>query len=270
MVLKYKKWLLPLLIGGLVLLQVGCKTPAKQGQGHPIPAEGKHWGYTGDTGPEYWYTLDPAYAIAKDGKAQSPIDIITGDLVKPEDLSKPEFHYTGIPFKVENNGHTIELVPSGTDDIITLDGVSYTLRQAHFHAPSEHTINGEFAAMEIHLVHRDPAENIAVVGILITPGTENAVLKEAFAKLPKSITQEDTLVSLEEPIDLTSLLDEGISLYRYDGSLTTPPCTEGVKWSVVDKPLELSQAQIDAFTAIYSGNNRPIQNLNDRKVYLTQ
>ncbi|MDR2484571.1 MAG: carbonic anhydrase family protein [Treponema sp.] len=272
MLLKNKRRYLPLIIGVLVLLYAaGCGSAAKRSApAHEAAAAGeKHWGYTGDVGPDFWHTLSPDYALAKDGKAQSPINIVTGGLAETGGLSKPEFHYTGIPFKAENNGHTIALAPSGADNYIVLDAADYALQQLHFHAPSEHRINGELCAMEAHLVHKDAAGNLAVVGILIVPGAENETLKEAFSKLPKEVTHEEP-VSLDAPIDLTALVPAGAGLYRYDGSLTTPPCTEGVKWSLADTALELSQEQIDAFTAVYSGNNRPVQNLYKRRVYITK
>jgi carbonic anhydrase len=242
---------------------------AKQEQQHP-PAAETHWGYEGDIGPEFWHTLNPAYAVAQDGKAQSPINIATSSAVPNEELSKPAFHYTAIHFEMENNGHTIELVPLESGNYITLDNTDYAFQQLHFHAPSEHTINGQSAVMEVHLVHKDAKGNLAVVGILIVAGAENEAFKEAFAKLPNSAASTENTAELEEPIDLSALFTADTALYRYDGSLTTPPCTEGVKWSVADNPLELSQEQIDAFTAIYSGNRRPVQNLNGRVVYITQ
>jgi carbonic anhydrase len=267
MLRKHQKWYLPFFIAGLVLFQGACGTAAKQEQAIPLrTGEEKHWGYTGEVGPAYWHTLDAAYSLAKDGKAQSPVNIATGDLAETDTLSKPVFHYAGIPFKMENNGHTIELVPSDQSNYITIDTVDYVLQQVHFHAPSEHQINGESFAMEAHLVHKDSQGAIAVVGILIAPGGEHEVLKEAFAKLPKEITHEEDLVALDQPIDLSALFPGNTAWYRYDGSLTTPPCTEGVKWSVSDQVMEMSQAQIDAFTAIYSGNNRPVQNLYERKI----
>lgn len=271
MSLKNKRRYLPLIIGGLVLLYAGCGSTAKRSKpAHEAAAAGeKHWGYTGDVGPEFWHTLNPDYALAKTGKAQSPINIVTSELTETGDLSKPEFHYARVPFKAENNGHTIELVPSGSDNYIVLDAADYALQQVHFHAPSEHQINGELCAMEAHLVHKDAAGNLAVVGILIVQGAENETLKEAFSKLPKEVTHEKP-VPLDAPLDLTALVPAGAGLYRYNGSLTTPPCTEGVKWSLSDTALELSQEQIDAFTAVYSGNNRPVQNLYERIVYITK
>jgi carbonic anhydrase len=218
-------------------------------------------------GPEYWADLNPASTLARNGQAQSPIDIVTADLAPEGAPAKPEFYYTRAAFKIENNGHTIELIPTEDSGYIVLDGVPYTLKQFHFHAPSEHTINGEPAAMEVHLVHQDPDNNLSVVGFLIAPGPENETFKEAFTRLPQTAGAEN---ELEEPLDLTELTTTGASLFRYDGSLTTPPCSEGVKWSVSEQYLEMSQEQIDAFTALYPnppGNNRPTQALHERLVY---
>ncbi|MDR0568498.1 MAG: carbonic anhydrase family protein [Spirochaetaceae bacterium] len=266
---KHRKWLLPLLFAGLALFQIGCKSAQKPAE-EPQAQEEKHWGYAGDVGPEFWADLNPEYALARDGKAQSPIDIVTDALSAEGAPAKPEFHYAGVSFKAENNGHTVELVPADETNYIVLDGVNYALKQAHFHAPSEHTINGEPAAMEVHLVHQDAEGGIGVVGFLIASGAENEIFKEAFANLPQ---EEGAETELEEPIDLTALTAAANALYRYDGSLTTPPCSEGVKWSVSDTVIEMSQDQIDAFTALYPfppGNSRPVQSLNERLVYISQ
>ncbi|MDR3171578.1 MAG: carbonic anhydrase family protein [Treponema sp.] len=273
-VFKTRKWYGLALIAGLLLFQTACATASKQPAAHQESAsavahEEKHWGYTGDVGPEYWYTLDPAYAIAKDGKAQSPINIVTGDLVPNDALQKPVLHYHETKFEVENNGHTIECLPiQDAENYITIDDQQYILQQFHFHAPSEHQIDGVYADMEVHLVHKDAQGNLAVVGILIREGQENALLEELFTKLPKEVTSEETLVHLEGLIDLSGLFTGNETMYRYDGSLTTPPCSEGVKWSVAGQSIELSTAQITAFKTLYTGNNRPVQNLYDRKVVL--
>jgi carbonic anhydrase len=206
-VFKTRKWYVSALIAGLLLFQTACATASKQPVAQQEPAvahEEKHWGYTGDVGPAYWYTLDPAYAIAKDGKAQSPINIVTGDLVANDALQKPVLHYHETKFEVENNGHTIECLPIHDDEnYITIDGQPYILQQFHFHAPSEHQIDGVYADMEVHLVHKDAQGNLAVVGILIRGGQENVLLGELFTKLPKEVTSEETLVHLEGLIDLS-------------------------------------------------------------------
>jgi carbonic anhydrase len=226
-----------------------------------------HWSYTGNTGPAYWHILNPEYAIAKDGKAQSPVDIVTTKLnISGEGGARPVIAYQKTQFEVENNGHTIELTPLAYDNKITLDGDAYILQQFHFHSPSEHTVDKQSFPMELHLVHKNADGNLAVLGFLIKEGKENEVLKETFAALPKEVTHEGAEIPAAV-IDLSALFDDGFDVYRYQGSLTTPPCTEGVKWIVAAKPIELSAEQVDAFEAVYSGNNRPVQKLNGRIVY---
>jgi carbonic anhydrase len=252
---------LPLLVA-LVLFQTACVgTDARKGH-----QEGTHWGYTGDTGPTYWHTLDSAYAIAKDGRAQSPVDIITGDLVPADTLKGPEIHYHPTDFGIENNGHTIELVPMDQDNYVIIDNDRYVLQQMHFHSPSEHTIDGRPFAMEAHLLHKNAEDGIAVLGVLLENGKENPTLKGTFDKLSKE--KAKSFGGLTGPVNLAELLAVGEGVYRYDGSLTTPPCTEGVKWSIYAGTVELSDAQIDTFASWYTGNSRPVQQLYERKVYM--
>jgi carbonic anhydrase len=224
------------------------------------PDEEPHWSYSGATGPEYWYELDPAYAAARDGQAQSPINIVTAVAVE-----KPAFHYTATAFDVENNGHTIEAIPVDGENFITLNGKDYVLQEFHFHAPSEHQFDGVSFDMEVHLVHKAADENLAVVGFVISAGSENTTLAELFAKMPvKSAAGQ--AVHLNTPIDLSALISGSETMYRYEGSLTTPPCTEGVQWTVSGAALEVSAGQLATFRTLYTGNNRPLQPLNDREV----
>jgi carbonic anhydrase len=222
------------------------------------------WGYTGNTGPDYWGDLAPEYAIAKEGKSQSPININTLSLTV-SDSAKPTIAYQAMLFKVENNGHTIKLIPATDNNYITLDGSNYTLQQFHFHTPGEHTINGQHRIMELHLVHGNAQGNLAVIGFMIVACKENEILKTVFAQLPDKVTCEIN-EGPEVTIDLTGLFVGQETMYRYKGSLTTPPCSEDVEWVVATKNIELSTNQIDAFRAIYRNNNRPVQALNGRAV----
>jgi carbonic anhydrase len=227
----------------------------------------QHWSYEGDTGPAYWHTLDPSYAIARDGKAQSPIAIESVVLQVNPNLVKPLLMYQRTRFEIENNGHTIEAVPEeAQDNTIIMDGETYALQQFHFHSPSEHTIDGESFAMELHLVHKNAQGSIAVIGLMIAQGAVNETLQGIFENLPMKITSEESPHS-EVEIDLSELFTLDAGMYRYDGSLTTPPCTEGVKWHIGMDPIELSAEQIQAFRALYRGNNRPLQNRYERPVY---
>jgi carbonic anhydrase len=233
----------------------------------PVSAEAKHWSYAGDTGPEYWHSLDPAFAIAKEGRSQSPIAIDTAALtpLNGDEPGKPALAYREARFEIENNGHTIELIPVSAGNYITIGTEVYVLRQFHFHAPSEHRIDGKAFVMELHLVHENAQGGLAVIGSMISEGAENRALKEAFAALPG---KGGGTAGLTVTINPEDLFNGEQGAYLYDGSLTTPPCSEGVKWTIAVNPIELSTAQIQAFTALYAGNNRPVQALNRRAVYV--
>jgi carbonic anhydrase len=263
----FSAFLLTAVLGLTLCVMVACAAAARTASPRPPAGTTPHWSYEGDTGPEYWYALDSAYATARDGKAQSPIDILTAELIPDGDLVKPLIAYRKTPFKMENNGHTIELLPAAAGNTIVLDGESYELQQFHFHAPSEHLFDGVSFAMELHLVHKDARGNLAVIGMMITEGARNETLGEIFENLPGEIGGEG---SLEPKIDLAELFTGSREMCRYDGSLTTPPCTEGVKWSISLEPVEMSPHQIEAFRALYRGNKRPVQNRYGRPVYLAK
>jgi carbonic anhydrase len=219
-----------------------------------------HWTYEGEEGPANWGELDPDYAACSQGAAQSPIDITNpthGDL---PDITFAEQSLS--PIKIINNGHTIQ-VNAPTGNTIAFDDVTYELTQFHFHSPSEHKIEGEAQAMELHLVHKDTEGNLAVLGVLLKEGAEHAALKPVFDNMPPAAGPEQ---SVDGTIMLSALLPADKSTYRYDGSLTTPPCSEGVKWIVFVQPMEVSTEQIDAFRKLYMENARPPQDLNGREV----
>lgn len=234
----------------------------------PAGVEGRRWSYQGSTGPEYWYTLSPEYAVARDGKAQSPIDIAAADMTVDAAVGKPVIIYGKTHFELENNGHTIEAVPAdadGSGNSIVLDGKTYMLQQFHFHAPGEHLFDGKTFAMELHLVHKNSSGDMAVIGAMITEGARNETLGEVFDNLPASEEHRP-----EVQVNLAGLFPDGWEAYRYDGSLTTPPCTEGVRWTVCTLPITMSHSQIDAFRSLYDGNRRPVQNRYGRQVYLAK
>jgi carbonic anhydrase len=255
---------------GLILWAFASCAAAARTTSPPLPAlAAPHWSYEGDTGPEYWHALDSAYAIARDGKAQSPIDIVSSELILDSALVKPFIAYRKTPFEIENNGHTIELLPAADGNAIVLDGESYELQQFHFHAPSEHLFDGRSFAMELHLVHKDARDNLAVIGMMIAEGARNETLGEIFENLPGEIAGEG-MPRPELEINLADLFTGDSGMYRYDGSLTTPPCTEGVKWSISMAPIAMSLPQIEAFRALYRGNKRPVQDRHGRSVYVAR
>ncbi len=222
-----------------------------------------HWGYSGDEGPANWGELSPEYILCADGSAQSPIDIRNASEL---DLVDIEFHYGETANNIFNNGHTIQVdVDPGSH--IVYNGITYDLLQFHFHAPSEHTIGGEAAPMEIHFVHQDPnSGTLAVVGIMLTEGdSDNKAYAAVFDHLPAEVSAPE---AMGDPLSLASLLPEARTYFTYQGSLTTPPCSEIVRWLLLDNPVALSAGQIAAYRAIYDGNARPVQPLGKRDLLL--
>ncbi len=248
-----------LLLAGVAAV-VGCSSKETHPYLHksekPKAAE---WGYTGDIGPSHWGDLSPKYALAKDGKQQSPIDIRGA---ASADLPSLAFDYKPSRINLVYNGHTVEEMEDGKSSV-TVGGKRYTLEQFHFHSPSEHTINGRHADMEMHLVHKAADDTLAVVAVMINEGAENAAFAPVWDNLPsKDMAKREASAT----IDASALLPSDHGYYRYMGSLTTPPCTEGVHWMVLRTPIALSRSQIDAFRAVIHGNNRPVQPLNGRAV----
>jgi len=238
--------------------EIEVKTEPNKEDEDPKPS----WSYEGETGPDKWGSLDPAFSTCADGKEQSPINIEDSKVNLGETLGDIKFNYHPTSFTVANTGQTIQANDVTGRNSIIVEGKEYKLLQMHFHYPSEHQINGETFAMEGHLVHKNNEGNLAVLGFFIITGKENKELAEIWSKLPKQVTKKD--IKLNKPVDLVHLLPKNKKYFLYDGSLTTPPCTEGVKWVVLEQPIELSKDQITAFSAIFPDNHRPVQPLNNR------
>lgn len=217
-----------------------------------------HWSYEGDTAPGQWGHMSKDYEACSKGKSQSPIDISGAT---DEDLPDIAFSYKPSKLNMENNGHTIQ-VNYDKGSSIKVDGGDYELVQFHLHTPSEHTVAGKSFALENHLVHKNAKGELAVVGVLIEKGAENAAYKEIFANLLKKEEKK----SFDVTINAAELLPKDKTYYGYAGSLTTPPCSEGVKWHVLKTPIQMSEAQIKAFSEIFKMNNRPVQPLGGRKI----
>ncbi len=221
----------------------------------------RHWSYGGDTGPAHWAALDRDYGTCGMGKAQSPIDIRKAN-VRPENLPPLSFHYRASALKETNNGHTVQVdVPAGSEMVVA--GHHYVLKQFHFHSPSEEMIGGKRFAMVAHLVHRDRQGHIAVVAILFRSGQPNVLLARLWHDLPQGAgqTREAGLT-----LNAAELLPDARGYYTYTGSLTTPPCSEGVRWFVLKSSATLSREQLAAFAKLYSRNARTVQPLNGRVV----
>lgn len=228
-----------------------------------VAAEGgAEWGYEGEHGPEHWGELSPEYATCSQGREQSPIDIPEWAPLNQPDI---QFVYEPTNLTIVNNGHAIK-VEYDQGSFMTFEGKQYNLLQFHFHAPSEHTVQGQFFPIEAHFVHQSEDGEYAVVGVFIEQGAENAAYQPVWEHLPADVGEPQTIEGVS--VNALDLLPADWSYYRYDGSFTTPPCTEGVKWVVMATPVEMSAEQIAAFTAIYDHNNRPVQPLNDRQFYV--
>jgi carbonic anhydrase len=228
------------------------------------------WHYEGAEGPEHWGTLSPKFAACGEGRSQSPVDIANAVVgTEPLELKtnlRPGAlriaHHEHVADGI-NNGHTIQINYEG-GDTLTIGNDSYDLVQYHFHNPSEHTVKGRHFPMEMHLVHKAASGKLAVIGVFIEEGAHNAAFDPIWNNLPKQKGVETHYPSVN--VDVDKLLPTGRASYRYDGSLTTPPCSEGVRWIVMTTPIQLSADQIKAFTAIIHDNNRPTQPLNGRPV----
>lgn len=224
-------------------------------------SEAPHWGYSGEHGPSHWGDLTSEYATCKDGKSQSPLDLNYARRVDYEPLS---FRYRSDTLTVTNNGHTMQ-VASGPGSYLVIKGHEYALQQFHFHTPSEHRIQGVPAAMELHLVHRDTQGKIAVVGVLINPGLRNnSTLKRIADALPS--TAGESFYGRQIAINPLFLLPPQRSYFSYLGSLTTPPCTEGVDWFVMTEPVEVEASLIARFQQAMGANARPPQPDHGRSV----
>jgi carbonic anhydrase len=222
---------------------------------------GGHWGYAGEGGPEHWGDLSPQFAACKEGRKQSPVDL-TG-MVDVE-LPAIEFAYGMVPLEVLNNGHTIQ-ANYAAGSRIAVAGQTYDLLQFHFHSPSENTINGRSFPLEAHLVHKAADGRLAVVAVMFEEGATNAVLEKVWKVMP---AEEGSVERAEnESVSVDELLPASRDYYAFDGSLTTPPCTEGVKWMVLKQPMTVSPEQVQHFVhTLHGPNNRPVQPLYGRTV----
>lgn len=241
-------------LGVVVMLLTGCEFFFP-------PTTLPDFAYSGANGPEQWSELRAEWILCGAGQEQSPVNIAGAvQSTNPVELML-DYHET--PAVLLNNGHTWELeYHEGSS--LTLSGQTYELAQFHFHAPSEHAINGQLADMEIHLVHRRADGALAVIGILINAGDENAFLAQFWGDFPATEGE----VEEEYDVNIADIFPNNFSYYTYEGSLTTPPCSEIVTWIVMTTPIEASQAQINALKATFGDNARPVQPLNGRTITL--
>ena len=239
------------------------------------------WGYDGDRGPLHWGKLGPEFSLCEKGMAQSPIDLLRAHKTTLNDI---QFSYKEAPFHVVNNGHTLQEVEPVSetaksrypkhgqtvthfdkDSTIVFDEDLYLLEQFHFHAPSEHTIDHRHYPMELHLVHHNERHEVAVVAVFMEEGKHNPFFETFLEHAPAKIGE--VMDDHNHSVNPITLLPERRSYYLYSGSFTTPPCSEGVSWLVMQDPIEVSAVQIEKFRALVGHDNiRPTQPLHKRFV----
>ena len=267
-----------LLVSVVVLALVMACQPATQQEPEQVAAAPEHeaeaevhWGYEGDEGPEYWGDLSSDFAACRQGVEQSPVDlshsIPVGTVPLERQLTTPTLtvEQRARVMDLVDNGHTIQV----TNDVpmaLDLGGEHYELVQFHFHAPSEHTFDGKHAPLEIHYVHRSTGGQLAVLGALLEEGEHEPLLDPILAALPERPGDSRHLEGLD--LDMSQLRPLPQQYFFYEGSLTTPPCSEGVLWIVMGELRQISPDQMAALTPLLHDNNRPVQPLGDRQLSL--
>lgn len=244
------------------LALAGCRSSAPDSAEPAAAAAKPAWSYSGANGPSHWGELSPDYALAKSGREQSPIDIVP-DLTRKALLDPLEVQFEPTTIDILNNGHTVEDDYHGGGRLV-VEGREYRLAQFHFHSPSEHTLAGKHFPMEMHLVHRDAKGALAVVAVLFETGAAHPTLSLLEPHFPTEPGRAQAVDGVT--VNAADLLPESLASFRYPGSLTTPPCSEGVAWFVLQQPVQASAEQIETFHAIINDNNRPTQPLNGRTV----
>lgn len=217
------------------------------------------WGYEGAGGPENWARIDPRNALCASGQRQSPIDIRDGIKV---DLEAIRFDYRPSTFRIVDNGHTVSVAVG--DSTFSLTGKTYELEDIHFHRPAEMRVNGQRYDMSAHLVHRAHDGSLAVVALLLDRGTEHPEIQTLWNNLP--LEKKAPVQPPKATVDPAKLLPDSKQYYTFMGSLTTPPCTEGVLWIVMKQPVQVSDEQIRIFNRLYRNNARPVQATGDRLI----
>lgn len=263
---------LALAAGSLVVALAACTSaPASAPTGTASPSAAAsptaaEWSYDGANGPEHWGAFGAACENTSTS-LESPIAIDTDTVVRPRTSSPVVPAYQPAGFAVENNGHTVEAVPvDPQQNSVVFEGRRYFLQQFHFHATSEHVVDDRSAPAELHLVHASPDGDLLVLGVFVEVGEASAALTELLDSVPDEPAEEAE--PLERAIDPTLLLPTGRVSVQYDGSLTTPPCSEGVQWNVYLDPITVTADQLEQFTDLYPNDHRPVQPLHGRTLTL--
>lgn len=219
------------------------------------------WSYKGGTGPAHWGALSSYFSECSNGGLQSPIDIKN---TQPSSIKPINFYYyKSLRIALKNTGYTVELDFADGNDIM-LGKTIYKLKQVHFHTPSEHTVDGQQYPIEIHFVHVSKSHRVAVIALFVEEGEENNKFKQIIRYFPKN--KNDSDMFYHKNLNPAFLLPENRSYYKYTGSLTTPPCSEGVTWFVLKNSINLSNDQINTIRNSVGTNNRPIQPTNNRNI----
>lgn len=241
------------ILAATLLLASLSVSSAEQEAEHP-----PHWEYSGEFGPEHWAEVQSDFVACSSGRNQSPIDL--GNFIEA-DLPAIVFDYKPGGHEVVNNGHTVQ-VNYSPGSSITVDSTVFELKQFHFHSPSENTINGKSFPMEAHFVHADAKGNLAVVALMFKEGDSSKLLETVWPHVPQDADDE---TDLTPPVAAADLLPADRDYYRYSGSLTTPPCSEGVRWFVLKQPAKATPEQLGKVgKAIGHPNNRPVQPVGAR------
>ena len=250
----------PILYITLTAVLAGCAQVTREAPAGHAAGAPAHWTYEGAAGPAHWGELAPDFGLCASGVNQTPVDI-RGAITAA--LPRLNIGYKTLGQEVVNNGHTLQ-VNVAPGSVLTINGVPFELKQFHFHAPSENLVDGKPYAMEAHLVHADQGGHLAVIGVLYRLGAADPTIARIWAA---SQPQADTRQALASPVDPKALLPKRRDYFAFNGSLTTPPCTEGVRWMVLKEPLMVSAEQV-AFLeqAVHGHNNRPIQPVNARMI----
>ncbi len=245
----------------LVLMAIMLSSCTSNKASEPQKTKSVSWSHhKGEIGPENWANLCDTFSKCG-GKAQSPINLVTKKIAVDDSLTAPTFSYGESKVDIINNSHTVQFNISGKNQV-NLDGKEYTLLQFHYHALSEHTIDGKYFPLEVHFVHKHSDTDFAVLGVMFEEGEKNELLDKYLADFPTSKGEFKS----DADIDLLSLLPKDKSYYNSQGSLTTPPCSEVVNWYVLKTPVTASKEQLKQFSKILNNNYRPIMPLNDRAV----
>ena len=278
--MNFQKWSTILLLAASAANWTACNnqpqesaaTTTSQDTVAPKPPAARpvHWGYEGESGPATWASLSPVYALCGEGKGQSPINIVKSET---KGGATWKFDYKNTSLHIAHNEHMEDIVDNGHTIQVTVDEGStftfnnktYHLKQFHFHTPSEHTLDGNHAPMEMHMVHQSDDGGFAVVAVMFKEGkVPNENFTKIIANLPNA--KGETKHVADANLDLKVHLPKDNFAYHYVGSLTTPPCTEGVQWLILREQVTLTADQIKAFSSRIGPNNRPTQALNTRSV----